>query len=405
MRILVVADVYPPEVSSAANLMQELAQGLARRGHRITVVTAYPKHYLTETSKSAAFEERSVENGIEVIRVRILPHHKVNFIVRGISQLTMPFLFFRKTKKYVKGKVDAAIIYSPPLPLGFIARMLQRHYGAKTLLNLQDIFPQNAVDLGILKFKPAIWFFEQIEKRVYEMVDVITFHSEGGRKFLIEKKHVPAQKIVSVPNWVDIDAYQTSAGKGSFRKEWNLEDKFIFIFAGIFGPAQGLEFVLDVANELKDARDAVFLLVGDGMAKEKIEARANELHLTNVVIKPFISQEEYAALVAESDVGLACLSTKNKTSFVPGKLLGYMAAAKPILAFLNKESDGFNLIKEAQCGYATTADNVAEAARLARKMYNEKNTLPMMGERGLTYAKKNLSRDVVVEKLEKLLQK
>ena len=98
MRILVVADVYPPEVSSAANLMQELAEGLAHKGHAVTVVTAYPKHYLTEASKDVVFEERSDENGIEVIRVRILPHHKVNFIVRGISQLTMPFLFFRKTK-------------------------------------------------------------------------------------------------------------------------------------------------------------------------------------------------------------------------------------------------------------------------------------------------------------------
>ncbi|MEK7089450.1 MAG: glycosyltransferase family 4 protein, partial [Patescibacteria group bacterium] len=403
MRILVVADVYPPEVSSAANLMQELAEGLAHKGHAVTVVTAYPKHYLTEASKDVVFEERSDENGIEVIRVRILPHHKVNFIVRGISQLTMPFLFFRKTKKYVKGKIDAAIIYSPPLPLGLIAGMLKRRYGARTLLNLQDIFPQNAIDLGILKFKPAIWFFERIEKCVYKKVDVITFHSEGGRKFLIETKHVPAYKIVAVPNWVDIEAYQVGAGEKSFRKEWNLENKFIFLFAGIFGPAQGLEFVLRVAEELKDIKDAAFLLVGDGMEKEKIVARTKELNLTNVVIKPFISQKEYASLVAESDVGLVCLSTKNKTSFVPGKLLGYMAAHKPALAFLNKESDGFHAIKDAECGYATTADNLGEATSLARKMYSERGVLPAMGERGFIYAKKNLSRDVIVEKLEKLL--
>lgn len=274
MRILVVADVYPPEVSSAANLMQELAEGLAYKGHAVTVVTAYPKHYLTEASKGVIFEERSNENGIEVIRVRILPHHKVNFIMRGISQITMPFLFFRKVKKYMRGKIDAVVIYSPPLPLGLIAGMLKRKYGAKTLLNLQDIFPQNAIDLGILKFKPAIWLFEQIEKRVYRQVDVITFHSEGGRRFLIEKKHVPEQKIVALPNWVDIDAYQAEVGEKSFRKEWNLENKFIFLFAGIFGPAQGLDFVLDVASELKDLKDVVFLLVGDGMEKEKIMARA-----------------------------------------------------------------------------------------------------------------------------------
>ena len=158
--------------------------------------------------------------------------------------------------------------------------------------------------------------------------------------------------------------------------------------------------MLRVAEELKDIKDAAFLLVGDGMEKEKIVARTKELNLTNVVIKPFISQKEYASLVAESDVGLVCLSTKNKTSFVPGKLLGYMAAHKPALAFLNKESDGFHAIKDAECGYATTADNLGEATSLARKMYSERGVLPAMGERGFIYAKKNLSRDVIVEKLE-----
>ena len=403
MRILVVADVYPPEVSSAANLMHELALGFSARGHEVTVVTSYPRHYLSEAAKGKEFKEFIKEDGISVIRVKVLPHHKVNFIMRGISQLTLSALFFRKVTKYVSS-LDAVVVYSPPLPLGLLGGMVKREYGAKFLLNIQDIFPQNAIDLGILRFKPAIQFFEHLEKKIYALADVITFHSEGGRKFLIEKKNVPERKIVMVPNWVDIAAYEAGAGTQSFREKWGLQGKFIFLFAGIFGPAQGLEFVLDVANELRDIQDAVFLLVGDGMVKEAIEARANELHLTNVVMKPFVSQEEYASLVSESNVGLACLSIKNKTSFVPGKLLGYMAAAKPVLAFLNKESDGFHLIEGAQCGYATTADNIGEAARLARTMYGEKNVLVAMGARGLQYAKEHLSRDRVVEKIETLLQ-
>ena len=403
MRILVVADVYPPEVSSAANLMHELALGFSARGHEVTVVTSYPRHYLSEAAKGKEFEEYAKEDGISVIRVKVLPHHKVNFIIRGISQLTLSNLFFRKVTKYVSS-LDAVVVYSPPLPLGLLGGMVKHRYGAKFLLNIQDIFPQNAIDLGILRSKLAIRFFEHLEKKIYGLADVITFHSEGGRRFLIEKKNVPERKIVMVPNWVDIAAYEAGVGVRSFRKEWGLEGRFIFLFAGIFGPAQGLEFVLHVANELKDMGDVVFLLVGDGMMKEKIEARANELHLTNVVVKPFVSQEEYAALVSESDVGLACLSMRNKTSFVPGKLLGYMAAAKPVLAFLNKESDGFHLIEKAQCGYATTSDNIGEAARLARTMYGERNKLVAMGARGLQYAKEHLSRDVVVEKIETLLQ-
>ena len=322
MKILIVADVYPPEVSSAANLMVELAQGLKHRGHQVTVVTAYPKHYLTEAMKGQEFPERVEEHGVEVIRVKILPHHKVNFVLRGISQLTMPFLFFLKTRKYVSGKVDAAIVYSPPLPLGLIGKMLKYRYGAKIVLSLQDIFPQNAVDLGVMKNKIVIKFFELIEQIVYRTVDKITFHSEGGRNFLITKKHVPSEKIAMIPNWIDFAPFEKIANPISFRERYVLKDKFIILFAGILGPAQGAEFIVEVARRVSDLKDLVFLLVGDGMEKPKVEHLVKEHHLHNIVLKPFVSKEEYPSLVEDVDVGLVCLSSKNKTPFVPGKFLG-----------------------------------------------------------------------------------
>ena len=129
MKILIIADVYPPEVSSAAHLMKELAEGLKNRGHKITVATSYPRHYLTEESKGKSFGIFESEDGIDIIRVKVLPHHKINFIIRGISQLTLPFLFFRKIKKFVK-EIDAVIVYSPPLPMALAGGMVKRKYGA-----------------------------------------------------------------------------------------------------------------------------------------------------------------------------------------------------------------------------------------------------------------------------------
>ncbi|MEK7062114.1 MAG: hypothetical protein AAB940_00005, partial [Patescibacteria group bacterium] len=112
--------------------------------------------------------------------------------------------------------------------------------------------------------------------------------------------------------------------------------------------------------------------------------------------------EEYPYLVKDFDVGFVCLSSDNKTSFVPGKILGYMAASKPILAFLNKESDGFTALKEANCGYAANSDNLEEAEKITRKIYAEKDKLKEMGENGFKYASDNLTVAAVVEKLEKL---
>lgn len=403
MKILIVADVYPPEVSSAAHLMDELAHGLLRAGHSVSVLTSYPRHYLTEESKDKKFEIISSDNGVTVIRIKTLPLHKVNFIIRGISQILLPIIFSLGVKKYMKDPLDAVIVYSPPITLGLVGKFVKKQYGAKFLLNIQDIFPQNAVDLGILKNKPIIKFFELIEKTVYASADVITFHSGGGKKFLIEKKNVPSEKIYTLHNWIDIKDYLNLSGGISFRKRYALGNKFIFLFAGILGPAQGLEFLLKVASRVSDVKDVLFLLVGDGTEKEKLENIAKKNNITNVVFHSFISKDEYPYLVKDCDVGVVCLSSQNKTPFIPGKFLGYMAAGKPVLAFLNKESDAFSFLNEVGCGYAVRSDQEEDAEKIIRRMYGEKPLLHNMGEKGFEYTKKNLTLEATVKKIEELL--
>lgn len=403
--ILIVADIYPPEVSSAAHLMKELADGLKKRGHNVWVATIYPRYYLPKELEGQKFELFSDESGVKVIRIKTTPLKKVNFIVRGISQLILPFLFFFKIKKYISEKLDAVVVYSPPLPLTLIGSTVKKRYGAKFIINLQDIFPQNAIDLGVLKgwkHKPAVWLFEWMEKRAYKKADKITFHSEGGRKFLINKKGVPEEKIITLYNWIDIEPFKNFSKNISFREKFGLNGKFVFVFGGIMGPAQGLEFMVKVAQKVSDLKDLVFLLVGDGTEKQKIEKAINDLNVKNVIIKPFVSKEEYPYLIKDFDVGFVCLSSNNKTSFVPGKILGYMAAGKPIVAFLNKESDGFAVLKEAKCGYASNSDDLEEAEKITRKIYAKKNKLKELGENGFKYALNNLSVEAVIEKLEKL---
>jgi len=405
MKILIVADVYPPEVSSAAHLMHELAHGLLRAGHSVSILTSYPRHYLTEESKDKKFKIVSSDDGVTVIRIKTLPLHKVSFIIRGISQILLPIIFSLGVKKHMKESPDAVIVYSPPITLGLVGKFVKKQYGAKFLLNIQDIFPQNAIDLGILKSKLIIKFFELIEKTVYASADVITFHSDGGKRFLIEEKNVSKKKIVTLHNWVDAGEYLNLKKNISFRDRYGLQGKFIFLFAGIMGPAQGLEFLVQVAERVSDLKDIVFLLVGDGTEKGKIEKFIEEKNIKNVEIRPFISKDEYPYLVKDSDVGVVCLSSDNKTSFVPGKFLGYMAAGKPVVSFLNKESDAFTLVKEAQCGYAGCSDDVEEGERIIREIYAERQRLDKYGTNGLGFVKEHLTLEVSVKKLEKLLGK
>jgi len=403
MKILLITDSYPPEIRSASHLMQELAEGLKERGHRIIVCTSYPQYNLSDEYKDIEFLEYTKENDIEIIRVKTLPHHKVNFIIRGIAQLYMPYIFYKKIKKYTKEKIDAVIVYTPPLPLAKAGEMIKKEFAARYLLNVQDIFPQNAIDLGILKNKMLIKFFEQMEYKAYKNADIFTVHSEGNYDFILNRYPNFKDKLYVLQNWVETKSFEEVDLTGEFRKRYGLENRFIILFAGVIGPSQGLDFVIEVAENIKELKDICFLIVGDGMEKERLEKLVKEKQLNNVYFKPFVSKTGYPKLVADCDVGLVSLTSLNKTPVVPGKILGYMASRKPILAFLNKESDGHKIIENAKCGYSCTSDNLQKAIEITKLIYSKKEELKKMGENGYRYVKENFDRDVILDKIENFI--
>lgn len=402
MNILLITDAYPPEIRSSSHLMQELAEGLKQKEFNVFVVTTYPEYNLLENQKNISYPEFKDENGIKVLRIKTLPHHNVNFILRGIAQLTMPFIFLPKIKKYFN-YVDTIIVYSPPLTLASVGMKLKKHYKAKFILNVQDIFPQNAIDLGVLKNPLLIKMFQYMEKKAYKSADIIFVHSENNAKFLKEKYPSIAEKIVVIYNWIDTKPFERIARTGYFRKLYGLENKFIILFAGIIGPSQGLDFVIHLAERVQDIDDLVFLFVGNGTEKENLEKLAKQKGLKNVVFKPFVSKEDYPKLVKDCDVGLVCLSNKNKTPVVPGKILGYMAAGIPVLAFLNKESDAHSIIRQAECGYSCEYGNLEEAEKLIRNLYNRKHEIEKMGNNGYVYVKRNFDKDICIEKINKFI--
>lgn len=402
MNILLITDSYPPEIRSASHLMQELAEELVKRGHEITVVTSYPQYNLTQDSRDKVFEEFTIENNVNLIRIKTLPLHKVNYFIRGISQLVLPYILFSRIKQYIKNKIDVVIVYSPPLSLAIAGLKVKKKYCAGFILNVQDIFPQNAIDLGILKNSLLIRFFERLERKAYEGADKITAHSENNMRFLIEKKQLSQNKVSILYNWIDTAPYTNEKRTGFFRNEYGLNDKFIFLFAGVIGPSQGLDLIINAAREVRDFGNIVFLLVGDGTEKDNLIKMAESFSLTNVLFKSFVSKEEYPGLVKDADVGIVCLSSKNKTPVVPGKILGYMAASIPVVAFLNKESDGHIIIKDAKCGYSSTSDDYKKAIEIILKVYKEKDQLKKYGENGFKYVSSHFTKDICIDNLEKL---
>jgi len=404
MNILIITDPYPPQLYSISLMMQQLAEELSEKGNEVTVATPWPRHNVAPEAKRMVYRESSVEKGVHVIRVKTLPLHNVNFLIRGISQLLLPHLFLAKIKKHCRNRFDLVIVYSPPLPFATLGQRIKKTLGGRYVLNIQDIFPQSAIDLGIMNNKLLIKFFERMENKAYRQADEITSHTITSRKFLIEKKNVPPHKIHYIPNWIDIQPYLNATKPQHFRRELGLNDRFIFLFAGVMGPSQGLDLIIKAANEVKSTKEICFLFLGDGMEKQSLMKLAADHSLENVIFHPFVSQERYSELAKEVDVGLICLSNLNKTPVVPGKLLGYMAASLPVVALLNEESDGHALIAESNCGYSLVSDATPEeVGKTLHRIFAEKDRLPQFGQNVYRYVSEHFSKGVCIENLVRLL--
>lgn len=403
MQILIITDAYPPETRSSSHLMKEMADGLSCRGHKVFVATSQPaiKNTAVGTNVSAGV---CIEADITVIRAKTLPHHNVNFILKGISQLMQPFLFFYYIKKNINKNIDIVWVHSPPLPLTITARLVKKYYHAKYFLNLHDFFPQNAIDLGILKNKFLLSIFSKIENRSYLEADIIVAPSIDHKIFAIKYRSIAPKKIFVLPHWIDTKPYKEIGQTMTFRKKFKLKDKFIFLFGGILGPAQGLEIFIRIAKKLERYKDIVFLFVGEGSQKKKIIKMADNLRLENVIFKSFVSKDEYPWLVKDANVGILSLTSAYRTPALPAKLIGYMAGRLPVLAFMENASAGAKIINNAKCGLVGNPANVLHAVKLAEKIYLEKNKLEIYGKNGQNYAQKNFELNFCLNKMEKLFK-
>lgn len=398
--VLLVTDAYPPEIRSASLLMRELAMGLATRGYTVSVLTTFPRYNLTPQAAAAFARRRSNlvkdEEGVRVLRIPTPAIHNNGAVSKGFGQATLPLLLGAAGS--LLPKVDAIITYSPPLPLGIASAALKARFGATFILNVQDLFPQNAIDLGVLKNKTLIRLAEGMESACYRAADHVTCHSEGNLNWL--RRH-PAlvqcpERVDVVHNWVDVDRYQDTPSDPTVRQRLGLSGKFVFFFGGVMGYAQDLDTTIRAAHLLKDRSDIAFLLVGDGVARERLVADAGDL--PNVTFHPFIAESDYIAWLRAMDAGLVTLRAEMATPVVPSKLLGFMAAGLPYLALLNRESDARVITAEGQCGTMLTPGDAAAMASAAVWLADHRDEAANMGARGLVYARAHFSRDACIDR-------
>jgi len=392
-KVLLINDHFFPEIGSAANLFLELGRELIKNGCQVKVLTVFPREYnLNKPIEKYNWKLLLTESidGIEVIRIRGLPIPKDSLLLRGFEHFIGPiFLFLRGL---FLDRPDIILVYSPPLPLAFLSWFLSKIKNAKFVANIQDLYPQTVIDIGLLRNKAAIKLFRWIEYFVYKNSDFLTVHSENNKNFLIDHG-ASSKKVKVIYNWVDIDFIKPLGKRDEF-EGIDLRNKFIVSYAGILSIAQGLDLILNVAKKLESIPDILFIIAGDGFEQERILKQAKDLNLKNAIFLPFQPLDRYRILLSCSDVSLVTLSNNVATPVVPGKLASIMASGKAVIASIPVGNDTEDIIRSANCGIVTSAGDIIELSESILKLYKNPELSREYGRNGRYYAENNFSAKI-----------
>lgn len=357
MRIALIADAFPPLRSSGAVQLRDLSLEFAKQGHKTTMLVAAP-----ELADDWQIEEW---NSVRIIRLKSPKTKDISYVRRTIGEFLMPFAMLRILQKspLAKEQWDGVVWYSPSIFLGPIAKALKQSSQCRSYLIIRDIFPEWAVDMGLMSKGLPYRFFKAIANYQYSIADVIGVQSHGNLQYFSHWASHPWRHIEVLQNWM-MDAPDSGCSIRSC--DTSLSGRKIFVYAGNMGVAQGMDILLNLAERLKGRKDIGFLFVGRGSDAPRLRRDALARGLDNVVFFDEIDPNEIPGLYIQCHVGLVALDPRHKTHNIPGKFLSYMQSGLPVLASINKGNDLFSLIENERVGHACT-DASLDSLELAAK--------------------------------------
>lgn len=401
MRLLILSDRYAPEARSAAHLFRELAEELAARGHEVTVVTKMPTDFVPGGAGDPPLPFSETRNGVRIFRLRGLFGAVRSILLRGIDQV---FLGARMLWRALRmSGFDAVVVSSPPLPLAISALAYCRLRAGSCVLNLHDLYPRTAVELGVLSNRALIWGATWLENVAYRNANHIVIPSEGSRRYLITEKGIPEERVSLIPNWVNLKALSKLPGRSRFRAEAGLEGKFVASYAGLVGIAQDLTSIIECARRWQAEEEAVFLIVGDGARLEEWRARSRDLK--NVKFLPPVPQELYYEILRASDVCLMPLAPGLESPAIPGKLQSIMAVGKPVVAIVPLQSNAAQVVQVARCGLVVPPGDTAALEGALRELRSRPSLGEEFGRRGREYAEQHYGMAMAISNFEAVILK
>jgi len=398
MKFLLIHQIFLSPKEGGGTRHFELARFAVQKGHQASVV-ASDVSYLDGKPIPTESEPEIVE-GVEIYRARTLNTINKSFTLRAIA--FMSFMITAVFKGLKVRDIDVVMGTSPPLLQGISAWVIATIRRKPFLMEIRDLWPDFAIDMGVLKNPVLIWIARRIEVFLYRRAVHLLVNSPAYRTYLIEQRGIPSEKITVIANGVDPTMFDPKEKGLAFRSEFGLEDKFIVAYTGAIGPANDLPTVTRAAERLRDRKDICFLIVGDGKDRPQIEKIVAEQKLENVLMVGLRPKSEMPSILAAAD---ACLATlKNipmfKTTY-PNKIFDYMAAGRPIVLGI----DGVirEVVEEAKAGIFVCPGNDRELAEAVVKLADDRASAEAMGRNGREHVSKHFNRADQSDEFVKLL--
>jgi len=349
----------------------DLMREFVRNGNNVYIVSPTEKRNRAET-------RLIVSNEVSILKIKIGNIQKTSYLEKGLSMISLEKRFISGIKKYFNNvKFDLVLYSTPPVTLLDAVNYVRKRDASRTYLLLKDIFPQNAVDLGLLKksgLKGVIYrFFKRKEQKLYEVSDFIGCMSVGNAEYIIENNpDIDPLKVEVCPNSIEPNFQGINVEERSLiRIKWELPlHKTIFIYGGNLGKPQGVDFLIEIIKANEHNQETYILVVGSGTEYIKLKKHFVEEKPQNAKLITQLDKKEYERLVCSSDVGLVFLDKRFTIPNFPSRILSYMNAGMPILSATDISTDVGKVIEQGGFGYWCESGNVKDFCDLMDKLKN-----------------------------------
>jgi glycosyltransferase involved in cell wall biosynthesis len=401
MKILLLHQYFLEDDDAGGSRFNEMTKQWTNQGHEVTVVAGM-MHY-NGSEKRAEYKgkwfKHKQQGDVNVWRTHVSESYNAGFIGRLWGYFSFVFSSLWTGLFKVKNKYDVILVTSPPLFIGITAFLLSKIKQVPYVFEIRDLWPESAIDTGVvtnkLIIKLAYWF----EDFIYKHAKLINVLTPAFRDALIQKKGVPADKIIFIPNAADFslsDNLVQNFDKESFREEKGWVNKFVITYIGAHGVANHLEQVLDTADLLRDT-NVLFVLIGSGMQKNKLKEQAKNMRLQNVVFLDPVAKAEVFKYIVASDMGASVLKKVDTFKTVySNKTFDYMACKTPILMAIDGVSR--KLVEDAKAGSYVEPEDPQDFASKIKIYLADPDKIKLEGENGYKFAKQNFDRKVLADK-------